>query len=182
MKYRENNLLFDKLNRFINKYYKNKILKGLIFLFATLLIFLLFFSIIEYFSRLNTFGRSILFWVYLSLNLIILIKFIVVPLSQLFRISKTIEYFDVSKIIGKHFPEIDDKILNILQLNELSDSDNLLIQLSITQKTENIQSFSFRNSVNLKENKKYLKMDCSTFFIYFSFSFLETNTLLQKVP
>ena len=61
MKNSQNNLLFDKLNRFINKYYKNKILKGLIFLFATLLIFLLFFSVIEYISRFNTFGRSILF-------------------------------------------------------------------------------------------------------------------------
>ena len=170
MKYRENNLLFDKLNRFINKYYKNKILKGLIFLFATLLIFLLFFSIIEYFSRLNTFGRSVLFWVYFSLNLIILIKFIVIPLSQLFRISKTIEYFDAAKIIGKHFPEIDDKILNILQLNELSDSDNLLIQASITQKTESIQSFSFRNSINFKENKKHLKwIVLPTLLIFFFF-------------
>lgn len=170
MKYRENNLLFDKLNRFINKYYKNKILKGLIFLFATLLIFLLLFSVIEYVSRLNTFGRSILFWLYFSLNIIILIKFIVVPLSQLFRISKTIEYSEAAKIIGKHFPEIDDKILNILQLNELSDSDNLLIQASITQKTESIQSFSFRNSVNFKENKKYMKwITLPSLLIFFFF-------------
>ena len=103
MKYRENNLLFDKLNRFINKYYKNKILKGLNIFIFYLINFFVVFPIIEYFSRLNTFGRSVLFWIYLSLNLIILIKFIVVPLSQLFRISKTIEYFD-AKIIGKHFP------------------------------------------------------------------------------
>ena len=88
------------------------------------------FSLIEYFSRLNTFGRSVLFWIYLSLNIIILIKFIVVPLSQLFRISKTIEYSEATLKLLKHFPEIDDKILNILQLNELSDSDNLLIQVS----------------------------------------------------
>lgn len=157
MKQTDNNLLFDKLNRFINKYYKNKILKGLIFLSAALLIFLLFFSIIEYFSRFNTRGRSILFWIYLTINIVILIKFIIVPVFQLFRLSKTIKYSDAAKIIGNHFPEIDDKILNILQLNELSDSDNLLIQASITQKTESIQSFSFRNSINFKENKKYLK-------------------------
>ena len=169
MKYGENNLLFDKLNRFINKYYKNKILKGLIFLFATLLIFLLIFSFIEYFSRLNTFGRGVLFWIYLSLNLIILIKFIVVPLSRLLRISKTIEYTDAAKIIGKHFPEIDDKILNILQLNELSESDNVLIQASITQKTESIQSFSFRNSINFKENKKYLKWITLPSLLFFLF-------------
>ncbi|MAO71513.1 MAG: hypothetical protein CMD02_03260 [Flavobacteriales bacterium] len=157
MKESENNLLFDKLNRFINKYYKNKILKGLIFLLSSLLIFLLFFSFIEYFSRLSSFGRGVLFWIYCSLNLIILIKFIVVPLTQLLRIGKTISFSDAAKIIGRHFPEIDDKILNILQLNELSDSDNLLIQASITQKTESIQSFSFSNSINFKENKKHLK-------------------------
>tara|TARA_B100001540_G_C15815623_1_gene647142 strand:+ start:955 stop:4260 length:3306 start_codon:yes stop_codon:yes gene_type:complete len=157
MKKSKNNLLFDKLNRFINKYYKNKILKGLIFLSATLLIFLLFFSIIEYFSRFSTRGRSVLFWIYFAINLIILIKFIVVPVSQLFRLGKTIKYSDAAKIIGEHFPEIDDKILNILQLNELSDSDNLLIQASITHKTKSIQSFSFRNSINFKENRKYLK-------------------------
>ena len=32
------------------------------------------------------------------------------------------------KLLENIFPEIDDKILNILQLNELSESDNLLIQ------------------------------------------------------
>ena len=101
--------------------------------------------------------------------MVILIKFIVVPLSQLFRISKTIKYSEAAKIIGKHFPEIDDKILNILQLNKLSDSDNLLIQASITQKTESIQSFSFRNSVNFKENKKYLKWITLPSLLIFSF-------------
>ena len=49
MKESENNLLFDKLNRFINKYYKNKILKGLIFLLSSLLIFIVF-LFIEYFQ------------------------------------------------------------------------------------------------------------------------------------
>ena len=88
---------------------------------------------------------------------------------NLFRISKTIEYTDAAKIIGKHFPEIDDKILNILQLNELSESDNVLIQASITQKTESIQSFSFRNSINFKENKKYLKWITLPSLLFFLF-------------
>ena len=104
MKYLENNLLFEKLNRFINKYYKNKILKGLIFLFA----FFINFSVVFLYNRVffqiqHNWKEYSFLEIYFSLNLIILIKFIVVPLSQLFRISKTIEYFDVAKIIGKHF-------------------------------------------------------------------------------
>ena len=151
------NLLFDKLNRFISKYYKDKILKGIIFLFATLMFFLFLFSIIEFFSRLSTVGRQLLFWLYISLNLIVLAKYIVYPLFQLLRISKTIDYKDAARIIGSHFPEIDDKIINILQLNELSDSENELIDASITKKTKDIQSFSFRKTISFRQNKKHLK-------------------------
>jgi len=76
---------------------------------------------------------------------------------NLFRLGKTLNYTDAAIIIGKFFPDIDDKILNILQLNELSDSDNGLISASIDQKTNNISVFSFRRVVNFKENKKHLK-------------------------
>ncbi|MBT4478719.1 MAG: hypothetical protein HOC66_04855, partial [Flavobacteriales bacterium] len=59
------------------------------------------------------------------------------PILQLFRLGNTLNYTDAAKIIGKYFSDIDDKILNILQLNELSDRDNGLINASIDQKTNN---------------------------------------------
>ena len=123
MENRKDNILFDKLNGFISKYYKNKILKGLIFLAATLLFFLLLFSVLEYFSRFNSSIRTLLFWLYIVINSFIFIGFILIPLLNLFRLGKTLNYTDAAIIIGKFFPDIDDKILNILQLNELSDSD-----------------------------------------------------------
>ena len=73
---------------------------------------------------------------YISLNLIVLAKYIVYPLFQLLRISKTIDYKDAVRIIGSHFPEIDDKIINILQLNELSDSENEPIDAEIIKKNK----------------------------------------------
>ena len=152
------NILFDKLNRFISKYYKDKILKGFIFLAATLLFFLLLFSILEYFSRFNSSSRSLLFWLYIIINSSIFIGFILIPILKLFRLGNTLNYTDAAKIIGKYFSDIDDKILNILQLNKLSDRDNGLISASIDQKTNNISVFSFRKVVNFKENKKYLKL------------------------
>ena len=108
-------LLFDKLNRFISKYYKNRILKGIIFLIFTLLFFLLCFSLIEYFSRLNRNFRTLLFWGYIVINLIILVQYLIIPLFHLFRIGKVINYTDAAKIIGNHFPEIDLKTQNAVK-------------------------------------------------------------------
>ena len=132
---KKNNILFDNLNGFISKYYKNKILKGLIFLASTLLFFLLLFSVLEYFSRFNSSIRTLLFWLYIVINSSIFIGFILIPILNLFRLGKTLNYTDAAKIIGKYFPDIDDKILNILQLNDLSDKDSGLINaLSLSNK------------------------------------------------
>ena len=61
--------------------------------------------------------------------------------------------------IGKHFPEISDKLLNLLQLKELSytmaDSD--LLETAIMQKTSALSPIPFAKAIDLKQNKKYLK-------------------------
>ena len=149
--------LFNKLNKFINKYYKNKILKGVLFLSIGILFFLIVFSLIEYFSRLNSTYRSVLFWLYLTINFVLLIRFIVLPAFHLFRIGKRITFVDAAKIIGDHFPEIDDKIINLLELNKLPQNDNGLIYASIKQKTEAIKPFSFNKVVDFKENLRFVK-------------------------
>ena len=123
MENKNNNILFNKLNRFINKYYKNKILKGFIFLASTLLFFLLLFSILESISRFNSGARTLLFWMYIIINSFIFIGFVLIPLLNLFRLGNSINYTNAAKIIGKFFPEINDKIINILQLNNLSHND-----------------------------------------------------------
>ena len=59
-----------------------------------------------------------------------------------------------AKIIGTHFSQVDDKLLNILQLNEMSEKDNALIRASINQKISEISSYSFTDVINFSENKK----------------------------
>ncbi|MDC0176534.1 hypothetical protein OAJ14_00040 [Polaribacter sp.] len=61
-----------------------------------------------------------------------------------------------SKIIGRHFPEVQDKLLNVLQLkNNLKKSD--LLAASINQKADELQSVPFVKAVDFKQNKKFLK-------------------------
>ena len=108
------NQLFEKLNEFIKKYYQNQLIKGVIYVVSILLIFFLFFAVVEFLSSFGVGGRTFLFWTYILLNLIVFGKLFVIPLMHLFKIGKTLNYKDAAKIIGKHFPEIDDKLLNVL--------------------------------------------------------------------
>ena len=151
------NQLFEKLNEFIKKYYQNQLIKGVIYVVSILLIFFLFFAVVEFLSSFGVGGRTFLFWAYILLNLIVFGKLLVIPLLHLFKIGKTLNYKDASKIIGKHFTEIDDKLLNVLELSDVSDEDNALITASINQKIKKLSPISFKNAIDFSVNKKHLK-------------------------
>mgnify|MGYP002033352632 FL=1 len=157
MKKHYQNILFEKLNQFIKKYYLNQLMKGSISVLSVLLLFFILFCSLEYFSSFNVQGRTILFWSYILVSFLIIAKFIVVPALKIIKIGNTLSYKDAAKIIGKHFKEIDDKLLNILELSELSESDNELIRASIDQKTKNIESIKFKRAINLTINKKQIR-------------------------
>lgn len=149
--------LFNKLNEFISKFYKNQLIRGGIYSAFILLVFFLIFSVLEYYSRFDTSVRTLMFWAYVIINSFILYRFVIIPLLHLFRYGKTMSMEKAAKIIGKHFSEVDDKLLNILQLNEMGKEDSALIRASINQKILEISSFSFSTVINFSENKKYSK-------------------------
>ncbi len=149
--------LYDKLNQFIKKYYANQLIKGGIYSFAVLFIFFIIFSVFEYFSRLNVGGRTFMFWLYLSINAIIAAKYLITPLLKLLQIRKGISYKQAANIIGTHFSSVDDKLLNILELEEMSEKQNTLINASINQKIDALGTIKFSNAINFNENKKHIK-------------------------
>ena len=87
---------------------------------------------------------------------------------RLNKIGKTISYEDSAKILGAHFAQVNDKLLNVLQLQELSVSDNELLLASINQKVNELKPVPFVSAINLKENYKYFKY---VLIILISFSF-----------
>lgn len=146
----------NKLEQFIKRYYTNELLKGLILFFAIGLLYFLFTLFIEYVLWLNPTARTVLFWVFVIVELALFAKFIALPLAKLFKLQKGINYVDASKIIGQYFPEVNDKLLNVLQLHENSDESELLLA-SIDQKAIELQPIPFKLAINFKQNKKYLK-------------------------
>ncbi|MBB5266633.1 DUF4175 family protein [Algibacter amylolyticus] len=150
------NTIQNKLEAFIKRYYINELLKGVILFFAIGLLYFLFTLFLEHMLWLSTTARTFLFWLFIAVEFGLLVKFIFIPLAKLFKLQKGIDYHAASKIIGTHFPEVNDKLLNVLQLNE-ADSKSELLLASIEQKASELKPVPFKLAVNFKKNLGYLK-------------------------
>ncbi len=149
-------IIQNKLEQFIRKYYTNELIKGTILFFAIGFLYLLFTLFIEHVLWLNPLARTILFFVFLSVEFILLFKFILVPIAKLFKLQRRINYEDASRIIGQFFPEVNDKLLNVLQLKNRSEQSELLLA-SIEQKANTLKPVPFKLAINFKKNMAYLK-------------------------
>lgn len=148
----------QNLDQFIRKYYKNRMIKGIIYALALLLSLFLVMALLEHFGYFGTTVRAILFWCYLLASVCLLVYYVFVPLAKMFRLGKVISYEEAAKIIGRHFPEVQDKLLNLLQLQEKGDvSSDGLLAAAIAQKTAQLKPVPFQNAVDIKSNRKYLK-------------------------
>ena len=148
----------QNLDQFIRKYYKNRMIKGIIYALALLLSLFLVMALLEHFGYFGTTVRAILFWCYLLASVCLLVYYVFVPLAKMFRLGKVISYEEAAKIIGRHFPEVQDKLLNLLQLQEKGDvSSDDLLAAAIAQKTAQLKPVPFQNAVDIKSNRKYLK-------------------------
>lgn len=169
----------NKLQQFSRKYYSSELIKGCI-LFSTLGLLYLFFTLfIEYFLWLQPTARTILFWIFILIELFLLVRFIGFPIFKLFGLQKGISFEDASKIIGDHFPEVKDKLLNILQLQKLEGESDLLLA-SIAQKSSELKPVPFTNAINFKANGKYLKYALVPLFIWLITLFTGFNKKLTQ--
>lgn len=161
------NILIQKLDEFIRKYYKNKLLKGSIYASGILIAAFLSVVLLEYFGEFNTVVRAILFFGFLGATVTVLILYIFIPLLKLNKIGKIISYPQAAGIIGNHFTHVQDKLLNVLQLQNhqmLNGSDELLVA-GINQKINELKPVAFAGAVDLNENRKYLKYVLPLLFV-----------------
>lgn len=168
------NLIYRKLEAFIKKYYLNELLRGLIFFLGLGLLYFLFTLLLEYFLWLKPIGRTILFWMFVTVELVLLTRYIAFPLFKLFKLRRGIDYNEASRIIGGHFYEVKDKLTNFLQLSGTSVQSELLAA-SIEQKAHSLQPVPFTNAVNFKNNRKYLPIALIP-ILFFAFFYISGNS------
>ncbi len=154
------NLLIEKLDAFIRKYYKDRLIRGALYSTGLLVLFFLGASLSEYFGRFGTTARTVLFWGFLFVAAGVLARFIVFPLVKLFHLGKVISHDEAANIVGQHFREVKDKLLNTLQLREQANSNFVnreLIEASIAQRSRELSPVPFAAAIDFSKNRKYLR-------------------------
>jgi hypothetical protein len=152
-------LLLSKLEEFRSKYYLNQLIRGFLFSLAALLGAYLIISLLEYRFFFPPAIRQILVYGGMVAGSGLLGLWIIRPLLLYFKVGKTLDNAEAARLIGSHFKEVEDRLLNILQLREQAGgaSDNSLLFASINQKIEAIKPVPFSLAVDLKGNRRYLK-------------------------
>ncbi len=152
--------LLHKIDEFIRKYYLNKVVRGAIWLAGIFLLSYLFIIVSEYFSYFSITTRTVLFYAFLALQIILAWFLVLRFLFSYMRLGKIIDHEQASEIIGAHFPEVKDKLLNTLQLKKLSadnPSQRILIEASIDQRINSLKPIPFVSAIKISENRKYLR-------------------------
>lgn len=152
-------LLVEKLDQFIRKFYINKLIRGSLYSVGLILLLFISFNILEYYYYFNSGIRKLLFFSFIGVSTAALTYWVALPLANYFRLGKIISREQAAQIIGNHFADIKDKLLNILQLKGQADqqSNRDLILASINQKSEEIKIVPFKKAIDLSQNRKYLK-------------------------
>ncbi len=178
-------LLINKLDEFIRKYYKNQVLRGLIYSLAFFLVAFLLFNTVEYYGHFSTTVRTVLFYSFILINGFIVIYWFGLPLIRLFRLGAVISHDQAAKVIGQHFPDVQDKLLNTLQLKRMADQQPSLaqqeiIQASINQRIGELKPVPFTRAIDLGENKKYLKYALGPLILLIIISFVSPHVVFNS--
>jgi len=153
------NLLISKLDAFIRKFYFNKLIRGLLYSIGLIILTFILIAVLEYFFYFPGYIRKGLLYSFLGLSGIVFIFGVLYPLLQIVKLGKVINHHQAAEIVGTHFTDVKDRLLNVLQLKEQSidSSSKALIEASINQKAESLKPVPFSKAVNLGRNKKYIK-------------------------
>ncbi len=172
-------LLLQKLDEFIRKFHLNKLIRGLFYSFTLIIIFFLTITLSEYYFHFSSTIRKLLFYGFCIATLFVLYKWVLVSILHLIKIGKSISHEQAASIIGAHFTNVQDKLLNILQLQSQNSSNDHtdLIQASIDQKITSLSKISFTNVIDLRMNKRYLKFILPPFMVFIIILFSSPNLI-----
>ena len=171
--------LILKIDEFTRKFYLNQFLRGMIWYVGMLTAVFLAFNLLENYFYFGKSVRKVLFYSFIGLSLGTFYYWMVRPLMHYFRLGKLISHEEASRIIGTHFSDVQDKLLNVLQLKSQSVAftDRSLIEASIAQKARELQPVPFVKAVDLQKNRRYLRYAIWPLLMLFSILLLAPSLI-----
>lgn len=172
-------IIYEKLQAFIRRFYANELIKGCIFFIGLGLLYFLFTVFVEYFLWLSPNGRRLLFVIFILFEIILLGRYILYPIAKLIKIQKGLDFEQASLLIGKHFSEVSDKLTNFLQLSKDNNQSELLLA-SIDQKADSLKFIPFGKAVDFRKNIKFLPIAIIPVLIILLLMFSNNLQLLSQ--
>ena len=174
-------LLIQKLDKFTRKYYVNKLIQGSLYTVGIVLALFLVFNVSEYYFYFGTGVRKLFFYSFVLASLGGLAYWVMDPLIRYFKLGSTISHEDAAVIIGEHFGDVKDKLLNVLQLKKLVDQEETaLLHASIEQKTSSIKLVPFQAAIDLNKNRKNLKYALPPFLLLLFILFAAPSMITES--
>lgn len=175
-------ILLEKLDTFIRKYYLNKMIRGLIYFVSALFVLYLILNTLEYFLYLPSVWKTTLLIITTGYLTFVFVFYLLSPFLKMYRLGPVISRKKAAEIVGKHFPEINDKVINTLELNELAEREpekKNLILASIDQRIIALKPIPFIKAIDLQKNKKYLKYAVAPILVFMVLFFASPSFIKQ---
>lgn len=152
------NILLEKIERFARKFYVNRLIQGVLVGAVLWIVFFLLINGVEYFSWFPSRVRFVLWLFLLAVSAFVVFFYFLIPLFNLIRFRKKMSVNEAAVLIGRFFPDIQDKLLNTIQLTEMLDEkghDELLVA-TIEQRTSALSPVRFSDAIDFRANRKYM--------------------------
>ena len=124
------NQIESKLEKFIKRYYLSAVIRGVLLFFGFGVLYILFWVIVESFFWLPSIARGLIFWCIIGFEAVLFYNLIVVPALRYLKIRKPIDSEKAAALIGESFPEIKDKLLNVIQLGQQQKTELVLASIN----------------------------------------------------
>ena len=144
---------FNQLNRKIKLI---NLLKGLSLLVVFVLLLNLILSLTEIFGLNSVEERTILFYVGIGLTSLLALSLVVLPAIKFVKPLNNIEILKLARLVGNQFPEIKDKLLNVIQLyeNRSDKANSNLTDAAILSELEKTEFVDFKSTASFEKLKR----------------------------
>ncbi|NJN42666.1 MAG: hypothetical protein HC811_10970 [Flammeovirgaceae bacterium] len=170
----------QKLTAFNKKYYTNLLIRGVLLTLSLVLGYYVLATLIEYNLWLSRPFRLILFTLFFAVVVFSFLRFLREPFRW-WIYGRGLNQEDSAKLIGKYFPFVGDRLLNLIQLAK-ADQTSDLIDASLLQRSRQFEPISFESAINLSENKKYLRYLAIPFVLLLLLFFINQNIFTSSTP
>jgi hypothetical protein len=147
--------IYRNLASFRRKYYLNLFIRGSILTLSLVLVYLIIAALLEYNLWMSKGARLLVFSSFFLLVVFCLYRFLKLPIRW-WIYKKGLDQEQSARLIGTHFPTINDRLLNLIQL-AVRDGQTDLMKAGIAQKSGSMAGIAFESAIDLRDNRRYVK-------------------------